>query len=732
MQALPTGRYRFDNFELDLVRRRLLRDGRSVSLSPKAFDMLRVLVEHNGRLVTKEDLFSLVWEDQIVEESNLTVNMSAIRRALGETATDPRYITTVSGRGYYFTADLKSDEDDVLIVESQTISRVVVEDESYVDDLDEAVPVLPPATKGVNWISKLLPLAAGALLLAVVGGVALWFFVLRPNKTSMPFTKVSIKRLTSSGRVNVATISPDGKLFAYSEEGPDGRATLQLEHVDGSGRVILRPSQFVNYQSITFTPDGGRIYYGMTADDATENGLYRVPCFGGAPEKIKDSYAGRIAFSPNGREFAFLRNDSEKQTSSILVTDELGKTEREVATRPRNLPFISTTLDWSPDGGRLAIAAVSDTKTQNQEIFVIDVSTGALTQLTKADWDGIRAIAWLDKGRGMIATAGDQDIAADAKLWYVSESDGKAQPLIADLNAYGIIARLSNDKKVLLTVQGQYISNVWIAPADNLAAAKQITHDMIGGVNGWMGVEWLPDARVLYTSRNKKETIWVMNSNGENQRQIIPDGGRNYNVSASADGKLMAFDSDRGGTDEVWISKVDGGEIRQLTSGGGNSQPHISPDGKWVLFFSARNGIGCLWRVSTESGEPATQITNIPSSWARYSPDGRRIAANCAVDGKSKLCIFSAEGGDPISHFDAPPRANFRLGTHWVPDGSAVTYRDWFSGIWRQDLKGGPPVRLQGLPNEKLYAYAWSADGKQFAYSRGWAIQDIILITDEE
>jgi DNA-binding winged helix-turn-helix (wHTH) protein len=60
MQALSCSNYRFDNFELDVVRRRLLRDGRSVTLNPKAFDMLRVLVEHNGILVTKEDLFRLV------------------------------------------------------------------------------------------------------------------------------------------------------------------------------------------------------------------------------------------------------------------------------------------------------------------------------------------------------------------------------------------------------------------------------------------------------------------------------------------------------------------------------------------------------------------------------------------------------------------------------------------------------------------------------------------------
>ena len=98
--------YRFDEFELDLAKRRLMRGGEVVALKPKVFDLLAVLVENNGELLTKDDIFRRVWGDQFVEETNLTVSISAIRRALGETANEPRYITNVSGRGYYFNADI--------------------------------------------------------------------------------------------------------------------------------------------------------------------------------------------------------------------------------------------------------------------------------------------------------------------------------------------------------------------------------------------------------------------------------------------------------------------------------------------------------------------------------------------------------------------------------------------------------------------------------------------------
>jgi adenylate cyclase len=99
--------YEFDNFRLDVPNRELLRDGTPVALPAKAFDMLVVLIESGGRLVVKDDLFSRVWPDQIVEESNLTVQVSAIRKALGERKEKPHYITTVAGHGYRFTGNVK-------------------------------------------------------------------------------------------------------------------------------------------------------------------------------------------------------------------------------------------------------------------------------------------------------------------------------------------------------------------------------------------------------------------------------------------------------------------------------------------------------------------------------------------------------------------------------------------------------------------------------------------------
>ncbi len=98
--------YEFDAFKVDPVRRRLLRDGSVVPLTPKAFSILLVLIENHGGVVEKEELIRAVWGDSYVTEANLTQNVSSLRKALGERANDHRFVVTIPGRGYSFVSDV--------------------------------------------------------------------------------------------------------------------------------------------------------------------------------------------------------------------------------------------------------------------------------------------------------------------------------------------------------------------------------------------------------------------------------------------------------------------------------------------------------------------------------------------------------------------------------------------------------------------------------------------------
>jgi TolB-like protein/DNA-binding winged helix-turn-helix (wHTH) protein len=103
----PVHIYDFGQFRVDARRRLLLREGNPVRLPAKAFEILLVLLERKGSLVEKDELMRRVWPDAVVEENNLTVNISALRKSLTETPGEHRYVVTVPGRGYQFVADVR-------------------------------------------------------------------------------------------------------------------------------------------------------------------------------------------------------------------------------------------------------------------------------------------------------------------------------------------------------------------------------------------------------------------------------------------------------------------------------------------------------------------------------------------------------------------------------------------------------------------------------------------------
>jgi DNA-binding winged helix-turn-helix (wHTH) protein/TolB-like protein/predicted negative regulator of RcsB-dependent stress response len=119
--------YKFGEYRLDPAERLLLRAGEPVPLAPKAFDMLVVLVKHSGHLLSKDQLMQEVWPDAFVEEVNLSVNISALRKVLGHGEGSDTFIDTVPRRGYRFTAPVTEVDDDgaELVVHNRIRARIV-------------------------------------------------------------------------------------------------------------------------------------------------------------------------------------------------------------------------------------------------------------------------------------------------------------------------------------------------------------------------------------------------------------------------------------------------------------------------------------------------------------------------------------------------------------------------------------------------------------------------------
>src|SRR5215204_2480907 len=132
--------YQFGPFRLDPLKRRLLRDGEPVPLTPKAFDTLLALVRESGRTVEKDDLMQKVWPGAAVEENNLNQNITALRKTLGDSRHESRYIATIPGLGYRFVAEVREVEvggADVRGVENHPRSRTAPREEGPLEGVAE-------------------------------------------------------------------------------------------------------------------------------------------------------------------------------------------------------------------------------------------------------------------------------------------------------------------------------------------------------------------------------------------------------------------------------------------------------------------------------------------------------------------------------------------------------------------------------------------------------------------
>jgi DNA-binding winged helix-turn-helix (wHTH) protein/TolB-like protein/Tfp pilus assembly protein PilF len=178
--------YEFGSFRLETTERRLLRDGRPLHLQPKAFDTLLALVQNNGHLLTKDELLNLVWrEETFVEENNLTQQIYALRKVLGQKADGQDYIETVPRQGYRFTNEVREIlvENNGLIIESREQYHLLIKEETTVEESETTNKVM-----SFVW-TRTFVFAALFLVAAIV--VAVWA-IKNQSRTSPTFAPQSI------------------------------------------------------------------------------------------------------------------------------------------------------------------------------------------------------------------------------------------------------------------------------------------------------------------------------------------------------------------------------------------------------------------------------------------------------------------------------------------------------------------------------------------------------------
>jgi Tol biopolymer transport system component/DNA-binding winged helix-turn-helix (wHTH) protein len=753
--------YEFENFRLDVAERRLFRDGEPVTLSSKAFDLLLVLVENSGRLVEKEELYQRIWADQIVEESNLTVQMSAIRKALGETRRRQQYINTVTGRGYRFVANVTSlIEDNDVVIETQTLSRIVIETEAEDnnDGNNKAAPRFfrrpaeqallladdsPNNRDGTGSVSatanplstetavrqrRIVVLVAGVLAVVLVAFGAAWLFQSRNrSKTSASSPAMILRRFTTHGGVPFrVAISPNGKNLVYWQR-INKKESLWLGDIETNTSVLLNEQQGLRFDNLVFALDGSSIYFNVRSPNRPQTMLGRMSVLGGAITELLPGVVGPVTFGPEGKQMAFLQRDGAAKLTSIIIADSSdGQNQRKLISLRQYEGFASESLSWSPDGKNIAFASYDGAG--QEQLMSVSVADATVSRVSDGVWSDVSRVAWLPDSSGLLVVARENVGERMRQIWFVSARSGEARRITNGLNVFMLSSLTVSSDGKLAVLQGHVNSEIWIAPHGDVKQAHRVLQGVAPRYEGIDGLAWTSDGRLLYTAYvGDSEAIWSINNDGTDLKQLTPtkSNSSDNNMCATADGRYVVFQSNRSRSIEIWRVNADGSDMKQLTSGGNNSHPTLSPDGKSVIYTATRDGKVTLMRIPIDGGEP-TEISDTPSSFSQVSPDGQYIA--CIVPSSKRLLVISFEGGQTVKTFPLTESALQGVRMRWTPDAKAILYRDDPEGLWRQALNEATPQRVKEFEESTLRQFAWSFDGKTLAYTSGAAMQEIILI----
>ena len=761
--------YEFGPFRVDASEHQLWRDGEEIELTPKAFGILLMLVRNGGHILHKEDFLREVWPDSIVEEKNLTDNISILRHALGDDAREPKYIKTIPRRGYRFVADVievcASDECPVTTLEDvhleeHTRTHIVIEEDAsdepgmktlVVEPRQQittgqalAAPQTPPRT---SVFSRYRTAVALLIIGSVIGGGAALLVLSRFLRVVEPVKakrEMKITRITNSGKAGTSSISPDGKLIAYTQNytpsnySTRGTGSLYVQQTGSNHEIqLLEPGERL-FGNTEFSRDGAYIYYGVFDKRDPGGALYRIPALGGPPTRLLGDMISMFCLSPDGRRVAFYRHDPARKQLSLMITELDGTGAQTLLTRPYSDVAFTGVPAWSPDGRMIAfVPDISVTKLDKSEpetIYGIDIASREMKPLTQEHWPSIGKMVWTADGRGLIFIAYRPN--TGNQLYYLSYPGGEVRKITNDLHSYGNYGLgITADGSALVAETWETSTQLWIVGVDDDSSrAIQLT---AGDLDGRRGLAAFPDGRIVYVAREGGEyDFWTVKEDGTDARPITADPFNDRDVATTPDGRFLVITSDRAGGSHIFRAESDGSRPQQLTFGEAqDGTPDCSPDGQWVVYASTLDEKTTVWKVSIDGGAPV-QLTDYECVAPSFSPDGKFIACIIPAESqfqKGSIAVIPAEGGAPVKSFHVMPFFWSYLSARWTPDGQALVFRDsmsYVSNLWKQPLAGGPPSRLTDFTTETIFNYAFSRDGQRLILSRGRTSINVVLIRD--
>jgi Tol biopolymer transport system component/DNA-binding winged helix-turn-helix (wHTH) protein len=691
---------RFGTFDVDFRASELRKSGVKLKLTGQPFQVLAILLERPGEVVTRDELQKILWPDTFVDvDHNLNTAINKIREALGDSAESPRFIETLSRRGYRFIAPI----DDIAASE--------VEAQAVVDGRSGRL---------IPW--RLVGYTAGALVSAVLLAVVL---VLRSRSPAVLHQRALTRVTFDSGQQIGATWSPDGRLIAYGSD-RGGKFDVWVQQVGGGDPVQVTHGPGQSWQP-DWSPDGKYIAY---RSETGSGGIYVTPALGGAGlERQISSYGYKPRWSPDSSKVLFQRDFVQGLSRNKLYVVSLdGAPPREILA-----DFIEKNDLWPASAAwrrRDEVSLWSNGDKPSPDFWTVQISGQSGKKLTitpdverqlreaaeGSEFAGEFSFAWSASGRVVYF---ERNYRGARNIWRMTIDPEAFRATAVERLTTGPgpdngIAVSADGNKLAFTANSEQVRS-WLFPFD------ATTGRVLGeghAVSPSSLMAWQQDL-----SRDGKKIVFWGGKYGANKSFLYQGTVEDARVSPviADDGKRGAAHWSPDGTHLVYARDCsDGASQLMLWSAQTHTEEPLSgtcseifPDGDWSP--DGRNVLASRWDSKTQHSEvwliPVSARPNAETASRRlitcsgcdlwqphFSPDARWIvfeaAAELPTTIEDKIYVAPAAGGPwkaitDGQHFADKPR--------WAPDGKTIYFlsqEDGYFNVWarRFEPTTGTPI----------------------------------------
>jgi Tol biopolymer transport system component/DNA-binding winged helix-turn-helix (wHTH) protein len=593
----------FQSFRLDTANHLLLHGDQRVSLTPKAFDVLRYLVERAGRLVTQEELLESLWPETYVNQEVLRKYILEIRKALGDKPDNPVFIETITKRGYRFVALVSEDDPAAapILPNSDFAKDVLPATASSAQRLNPELPAeleriinkalekdrevrfqgateLHADLKGLSRDApsgKVLAITgparkstwqwAGAIIVAIFAGAVAFAWL---NTPPPPPRVTATTQLTRDGIPKIGVLTDGSRLYTTET----GNADRIVQASTSGGETSPIPTPFANPIVNAISPDHSQLLVLDSVGSEAESKFWSVPLPSGAPPRLGNLAGHSGTWSPDGRHVVFCTGLDIYQANAD-------------GTDPQKLATVSgepNGLHFSPDGSRIRFS------------------------IAKPESDS-------------------------SALWEIRSDGNDLHPLFTGWHSPPVecCGVWTPDGRYYLFASGFPGSDIWALrePTGFFRRHSSVPFQLTTGPLSFTSLTPSTDGRKLFVhgSQGRGELVRY----DAKSHQFVPflSGISAGELDFSRDGRWVTYVTYPDYA--LWRSRTDGSERLQLTyppvSAG---LPRWSPDGTQIAYVDTQ--LGRPWKaflISAQGGSPKEVLpenhTQVDPSW---SADGKKLA----------------------------------------------------------------------------------------------------------